>query len=122
MLNHDEILLLQKAYVETASTWGNCVIDGNHKTANRMNRGLIRLRNKINRNSDLATEVLLPLLDHNDPAVRLSAATDMLQIGISQEKAELTLFNLSNNPNIHVLQLMAKINLSMWEEKKEIKT
>ena len=68
----------------------------------------------------LGEQVLVPLLQHSNPAVRLLASVHALDQGVHVEEAENTLVSLANDPNIHVVQLMAQINLAQWSKKKAI--
>lgn len=108
----------QKEIEELAISWGEALKTGDHRTANRQNSAITRIAKKFKKDKNLGELVLVPLLQHANPSVRLLASVHALDQGIHIQGAESTLINIASNPNIHVIQLMAQINLSQWNKKK----
>jgi hypothetical protein len=61
--------------------------------------------------------VLVPLLEDADPSVRLMASVHALDLGIRRQQAEQVLSEIASNPDIHVIRLMAQINLADWRKR-----
>lgn len=109
---------IQKDFEESASLWGEALKVGDHRTANRQNSAVTKIAKKFKQDKNLGESVLMPLLKHPVPSVRLLASVHALDLEIHEREAEDVLAQLASNPNIHVVQLMARINLQKWNEKK----
>jgi len=108
----------QKDIEELAISWGEALKTGDHRTANRQNNTITGIAKKFKKDKDLSASILAPLLQHPNPSVRLLASVHALDQGIHIQEAENTLIDVANDPNIHVIQVMAQINLSQWNKKK----
>ncbi len=101
-----------------ATSWGEALKIGDRRTANRLNSAITRIANKFKRDRSLGEAVLTPLLKHPVPSVRLFASIHSLDLEINIQEAEDVLARVASDPNIHVVQLMAQINLQKRNEKK----
>lgn len=109
---------IQKELVDLAIAWGEAFASGNHRTANKMNSAIAKITKRFDKNKSLGETVLIPLLDNSNPSVRLMASVYTLEMGIHTQKAEAVLTSIAKDPNIRLIPMMAKINLSQWNEKK----
>jgi hypothetical protein len=108
----------QKDIEELAISWGEALKIGDYRTANKQNSTITRIAKKFRKDKNLGESILVPLLQHTNPSVRLLASVHVLDQGIHIQEAESTLINIASDPNIHVINLMAQINLSQWNKKK----
>ena len=109
---------LQKDIEELAISWGEALKVGNHKTANRQNSAITKIARKFKKDKNLGELVLTPLFKNSNASVRLLASVQALDLEIHIQEAEDVLIQVASDSNIHVVQLMAKINLQQWNEKK----
>lgn len=109
----------QEEYTSLAISWGEAITSGDHRTANKCNSALMRITKKLQKDIQLAEYVLISLFEHTNPAVRLTSSVDALNLGLSIQKAEETLFAVANDENARVVRLMAQINLTEWNKKKK---
>lgn len=114
----DIIQSLQKDIGELAASWGEALKVGDHRTANRQNSAVTKIAKKLKKDKSLGEAVLVPLFRHPNPSVRLLASVHALDLEIHTQEAEEVLAQVANDPNIHVVQLMAQINLQKWNKKK----
>jgi len=108
----------QRDIEELAIFWGEALKNGDHRTANRQNNAITRIAKKFMKDQKLGETILVPLLKHPDPSVRLFASIHALDQGIHVQEAESALAKVASDPNIHVIQLMAQINLTEWNKRK----
>jgi len=113
---------LQKEIEEHAILWGNALIIGDHKTANKHNSAITKIVRRFKKDRNLGEAILLSLLKSPNSSVVLLASVHSLDLEIHIQEAENKLKQVAGNPNIHVVQLMAQINLQKWDEKKCNKT
>ena len=113
-----DVKKLQEEYVALAASWGEALKIGDNRTANKLNSVLMKMVKKIQNDNQLGENVIIPLLTHVNPAVRLSASVDALKLGLQIQDAEIALSAVANDEHIHVIQLMAQISLSEWTKKK----
>jgi hypothetical protein len=113
---------LEKEIEEHAISWGDAIIIGDHRTANRNNSAINRVAKRLKKDRKLGEIVLVPLLKHTNPSVRLMASVHALDLDIHTQEAEDVLEKVAGDPNIHVVQLMAQINLQKWNKKKNMKS
>jgi hypothetical protein len=113
---------LQKEIEDYAISWGDALKMGDHRTANRKNSAINKIAQKFGKDKNLGENILVPLLNHPDPSVRLMASVHALNMEIHQNEAEVVLTQIAGDSNIHVIQLMAQINLQKWNEKKNSKS
>lgn len=113
-----EVLEFQNRLTELAIAWGDAFTIGDHQTANRHNSAITRLAKKFKKNQKLGEAILAPLLSHSNPSVRLFASIHALDQYILLQEAETVLTQIAKDPNIRLIPLMAHINLSNWEKKK----
>jgi hypothetical protein len=99
----DELI---SAYIEAAMAYGRATETFDYKTTNRNADNLTQIFNEL-RGREAHTS-LLPLLAHEDPGVRSSAAADALEF--APEQAERTLEQLAAIPH-SVLAFSAKTAL-----------
>jgi hypothetical protein len=109
---------LRQDIEELAVSWGEALKIGNHRVANKKNSAITKIAKEFKKDKEIGELVLVPLLKHRNPSVRLQASVHALDQSIQIEEAEDTLINLANDLNIHVIQLMAQINLEQWNKKK----
>lgn len=113
-----EVQELRDRLIELAIAWGDAFTIGDHRTANRHNSSITRLAKKFKKDPKLGEAILAPMLSHSDPSVRLFASIHALDQNIRLEEAESVLEQIAKNPNIRLIPLMAQINLSNWNKKK----
>ena len=109
---------IQEEYTALAISWGQAIEIGDHRVANKQNNALMRIVKKIQKDIQIAQNVLIPLFGHSDPAVRLTSSVDALNLGLSIQKAEKILSAVAADENAGVVQLMAQINLTEWNKKR----
>lgn len=109
---------IQKDFEEHAIIWGEALRKGEHRMANRQNRVVTKIAQNFKNDRRLGELVLMDLFRHPNPSVQLLSSVHALDLGIHIQKAEEVLTKVAANPNIHVIQLMAQINLAKWKEKK----
>lgn len=79
-----EIAQLVEAYVAAALVHGSASAVGDYKTANPSAKELIVIYQELRARGAEAQSSLLPLLEHDDPNVRLSAAAHALEFAADQ--------------------------------------
>jgi hypothetical protein len=110
---------IQNELVEMAIAWGEAFSNGDYKVANRQNSKIAKRAKKLyHEDAVKCKNVLLPLLVHSNPSVRLMASVYALEFGFDIQEAELVLTNIATDPNIRLIPVMAHINLSNWNKKK----
>jgi hypothetical protein len=112
---------LQKEIEEQAISWGDALKIGDHRTANRNNSAITKIARRFKKDKNIGEIILVPLLKHANPSVRLMASVHALDLEIHIQEAEDVLKQVASDPNIHVVQLMAQINLQKWDKKKNTK-
>lgn len=110
---------LQKRIEESAIVWGNALREGKHRTANKHNSAITKIAKKFKKDKNLGASVLIPLLKHPEPSVRLLASVHSLELGIQVQESESILTKIADDPSIKIIRLMAQINLSEWKKKKK---
>jgi hypothetical protein len=108
---------IQKEIEAQAISWGEAIVIGDHRTANRKNSAITKIAKMFKKDRNLGELILVPLLKHINPSVRLMASVHALDLGIDAQEAQDVLAQVAGDPNIHVVQLMAKINLQKWMNK-----
>jgi hypothetical protein len=111
---------LQKEIEEQAISWGDAIIIGDHRTANRKNSAITKIAKRFRKDRSLGEVILVPLLKNTNPSVRLMASIHALDLEIHIKEAEDVLTQVASDPNIHVVQLMAQINLQKWRIKNNL--
>ena len=104
---------------ELAVSWGEALIIGDYRNSNKYNKKITKIVESFKADKILGESILIPLLNHPNPSVRLHASVHALELEIHIQEAEGELTNLANNPDIHVIGLTAKINLAEWQKKKK---
>lgn len=102
-------------FIKYSREHGECNLDGNYKRGNRAYIDLISTIKEI-RSQDKDLTVLVPLLSHEDEAVRAWAATYLLPTNEDEAKAVLRASSLGDN----IISVASSMILSQWE-KKELK-
>ena len=115
-----DIKNIQRDIEELATSWGEALVIGNHRMANKKNSAVTKIAKEFKKDKKLGESILVPLFQHPNASVRLLASVHALDQGIHIEEAEDTLINLAKDQNIHVIQLMAQINLAQWDKKKTV--
>jgi len=113
-----DIQTLQRDIEELAISWGEALKIGDHRKANMQNSAVARIAKGFGKDKKLGEAVLVPLLRHPNPSVRLLASVHTLDLGIHIQESEDTLIRIADDPSIRVIRLMAQINLSEWNKKK----
>jgi hypothetical protein len=108
---------IQKRIIEYAIAWADAEDEGNSKKANRINSKINRIVAVFEQNKDQGIEILVPLLSHNDPTVRLFASVHALDQGIEIKKAENNLNLIAHDSTVPATSVMAYINLDIWRKK-----
>jgi hypothetical protein len=114
-----EIPNLQKDIVELAVSWGEALKIGDYRTANKQNSAISRIAKRFRKDKPLGEAVLIPLLGHPNPSVRLMASVHALDQEIRIQDSEDILIKIANDSTNHVIGLMAQINLAEWNKKKK---
>jgi hypothetical protein len=112
------IQTLQRDIEELAISWGEALKIGDYRKANKQNSAVTRLTREFINDKKLGEAVLIPLLRHPSPSVRLLASVHALDLGIHTQESEDTLISIAGDPSIRAIRLMAQINLSEWNKKK----
>jgi ribonuclease HI len=112
----DTIQNIQRKIEEQAISWGEALKIGDHRTANRKNSEITKIAKIIRKDRNLGEMILVPLLKHTNPSVRLLASVHALDLDIHIKEAEGTLTQIAGDTNNHVIQLMAQINLQKWKK------
>jgi hypothetical protein len=110
---------LQNNIEVLAISWGESLKLGDHRNVNKYNNAITKIVKPFKKDKDLGKLVLVPLLKHPDPSVRLLTSVHALDLGIHIQESEDVLVKIANDPDIHVIRLMAQINLSIWNKKKQ---
>jgi hypothetical protein len=109
---------IQGKFIALATEWGAAFSSGDSRSANRHNSAITKLVRQFKNDSVNTKAILVPLLDHAEPAVRLQASVHALDQGIAVEKAEAVLKGIEERRNMGLLPMMARINLIKWNENK----
>ncbi len=112
---------MQKELIELSISWGDAFTNGDHRTANKQNNRIAKIIMRFSKDKIYSEAVLIPLLTHAYPSVRLLASVYALELEIHTQQAEIVLTNIAEDPNIRLIPMMAKINLSNWNKKKNKK-
>jgi hypothetical protein len=115
-----DIQKLQKNIEELAVSWGEALKIGDHRNANKQNSAITKIAKRFRKDKKLGEAVLVPLLGHLNPSVRLMASVQALDQEIQIRESEDILIKIANDPTNHVVGLMAQINLSEWNKKKRV--
>lgn len=113
---------VQKDIEELAISWGEALKIGDHRKANSQNRAITKIAKRFRKDKQLGEAVLIALLGHPNPSVRLMASVHALDHEIHIQESEDTLIKIVNDPTNHVIGLMAQINLAEWNKKTRAKS
>ncbi len=114
--NNEEI---QNEIINHAIIWASELNQGNDKKANRHNTKIYQIISIFKEDKDKSKEILIPLLQHHDPSVRLFASIYALYQEIEIDRSVKILENLANDQNARGISLMAYINLIEWRKKNQ---
>ena len=106
----DELI---RTYSAAAAAAGRATEAGDYKTNNRNVDIIAKIYDELRVRGREALLSLLPLLHHEDPGVRCSAAADTLEI--SPEQAERVLEDLAPTPN-SLVAFNARMALKHWRK------
>jgi len=109
---NQKIEVLINQYVESDSEHGNATEQGDYKKANSNYRKNEKIFQKLLQLGKKACEELAQLLNHDNPHVRVSAATHLLSA--KKKEAVRTLKKLSKESGI--VSLDAKMVLQEWKK------
>jgi Domain of unknown function (DUF2019) len=118
MKNPQEI---QKELIELAISWGESFSSGDYRNANKQNSKIAKIAGELQKDRILYETMLIPLLAHSNPSVRLMASVYALELEIHTDEAESVLTSIIEDPKNRLIRMMARINLSNWQKKKESK-
>lgn len=119
MKTQTNLTKIKSQFLEYATRWEIAILNGDHRTANRLNKLLTNIQNKLRKDPGSVRELLLPLLKHSNPAVRLFSSLDILEIENENKEAETVLCELAKNQNIGLIHSISQISLSNWKKSKD---
>jgi hypothetical protein len=105
-----DVAELVTAYIEAAAAHGRASAEGDYKTANPRANELIAIYHELRARGPEVQAALLPLLDSDDPHVRLSVAAHALEFAPNQ--GESVLEGLVSLPGM--VGLDAQMTLREW--------
>ena len=111
---------IQKELIDRAISWGEAFSNGDYRNANKQNSRIVKIARKFQDDKAYSETVLIPLLAHSNPSVRLMASVYALEFGINTREAESILTTIAEDPNLRLIPMMARINLSNWKKRKEV--
>ncbi len=111
-----EIEEIQEVIIESAIQWANEINEGNSKNANRLNSKINKVTNGFKDNQEQTIRILVPLLQNDDPSVRLFASIHSLNLGIEVERCLQILRDLADDHSTRGVCIMAYINLKKWNK------
>lgn len=112
---------MQMELIKLAISWGDAFTNGDYRAANRQNSRIAKIAKRFHQDKVFGETVLIPLFVHANPSVRLMASVYALDLEIHTQEAEAVLSSIAESPNIRLIPMMAKINLSNWNKKKTAK-
>jgi len=111
---------IKRQYIESLVIIEKSNLDGEYKIGNKEGKRIILLFKLLEGNSDLAKEVLPPLLKHESIKVRLCAAAHCLGLNIFIDQAVAILGSISNL-NTSIFSFEAEMTLKVWREQGYLK-
>jgi hypothetical protein len=112
---------IQEELIERATSWGDALSRGDSRLANKQNSKIAKIARKLQEDKILYETVLIPLLAHSNPSIRLMASVYALDLEIHTDEAESVLTAIVEDPKSGLIRMMAHINLSNWNKKKSAK-
>jgi hypothetical protein len=109
----EDVASLLEHYIRQASLYGHALSEGNSKQANKCHAELAKLHRKLRAQGEAAQGELLGLLEHPEPAVRIWAATHVLEF--APERGEPVLARIAQE-EAAPLSLSAEFTLERWRE------
>lgn len=103
---------LKNKFLETATLYGNAILVGEHKVANRLHGKLMKIYQDANQNN--ASSLFEAFLDNKNDSISLWSSTFLLRS--RPELAIKTLKELSLKPTIFATT--ARITLDLWNKGK----
>jgi len=105
---------VRELYIEYALTAENAMANNDYKTNNKAANQLTKIFKVCEKDIDLAKEILMPLLEHENFSVKANAAADCLRLGICIKSAEEVLEKMSKEKGI--IGFNAEICLGLWQK------
>ena len=95
-------------------------LEGEYKIGNKEGKQIIKLFKLLEKNYDLAKEVLQPLLEHESIKVKICASAHCLSLKIFEKNAEEILENILKL-KIKIFSFEAEMILKVWREQGYLK-
>jgi hypothetical protein len=115
-IKQKEIEEIQEEIIESAIQWAIEINLGNSKNANKLNRKINKIIWSFQNDKEKIGCILLPLLQSNEPSVRLAAAVHTLLQGIEVQNSLKILSDLEADSSTRGVSLMAYTILLKWKE------
>ncbi len=109
------LIQLGQSYIDEAIKHAENIVGGSKRQANKAARKLIRIRSLLLQAGEEGREIMLGLMEHENPFVRGWAAADSL--ALEPERALHVLEQLQSLPGL--VGLNAEFTLKTWREKQK---
>ncbi len=110
-IEQEEVAVLVNRYADSAAAHGRATEAGDHETANAAHEALARVYRELRRRGTEAQRTLLPLLEHDDPGVRVWAGAHALEFAPAQGERALT--RIAEIPK-SLVGFSAEVTLQEW--------
>jgi hypothetical protein len=106
---------IERQYIESLLLIEQSDLSGEYKLGNKEVKKVIRLFKILEKNPEIARDVLTKLLEHKSVKVRIFAAGDCLSLKLFEAQAVEVLENISKS-NKDIFSFEAKMTLKVWRD------